>query len=489
MSTGKIYFALKNLNKTIVVVFVLFSFSWATQNTVSAQQGYISTQVFYDQLSPYGQWVDNPDYGYVWIPDVDQDFSPYSTSGYWVMTEYGWTWVSDYPWGWAPFHYGRWDYDNNYGWYWVPDNEWGPSWVTWRSGNGYYGWTPMRPGISVSLSFGNDYHDVDHWNFVRESDFGRRDMYHYYANRNQYNTIIINSTVINNTYVDRSRNTTYIAGPSRNDVQRVTGRKVSNVAIRDYDRPGQKLNRSQMQIYRPQIQQNNDRGQKPAPTRITSREDVRPVRDRNRPDQQGKASPTQNNNREQQQPQPQRQKQAEDQRQSQPAQQTEKQKQNQDQRQQPQQQQEQRRQEQNQVERQNQQKQKQQINNQIQEQAKQQNQRSQQQAEKRNQEKQRQVQQQQQQQERSNQEKQVKQQNEQQRQVQQQQQQQERRNQEQQVKQQKNQQRQAQQQKQSEQKQERKTQEKQKQNTTNPTNNGNDRQQNATDSPEKQKRN
>jgi hypothetical protein len=474
MSTGKIYFALKNLNKTVVVLFVLFSLSWTNGSTLSAQQGYISTQVFYDQLSPYGQWLDNPDYGYVWVPDVDQDFSPYSTSGYWVMTEYGWTWVSDYPWGWAPFHYGRWDYDNYYGWYWVPDNEWGPSWVTWRSGNGYYGWAPMRPGISISLSFGNDYDDINHWNFVRENDFGRRDMYRYYADRNQYNTIIINSTVINNTYVDRSRNTTYIAGPSRYDVQRVTGRKVSNVAVRDYDRPGQEMNRSQMRIYRPQIQQNSDRGEKPAPSRITSREELRPARERNRSDQQGKASPGQNNNSGQQQSPTQRQ--FEDQRQSQPIQQTEKR--NQDQRQQPQQQQqqEQRRQEQNQVERQNQQKQKQQINNQIQEQAKQQNQRAQQQAEKRNQEKQRQVQQQQQQQERSNQERQVKQQNEQQRQVQQQQQQQERRNQEQQVKQQKNQQRQAQQQKQSEQKQASKAQGQQKQNTTDPFGNkGNDK--------------
>ena len=76
MRTGKLYFALKNINKTFVVLFVLFCFSWTNQSIVSAQQGYISTQVFYDQLSPYGQWIDNPNYGYVWIPDVGQDFSP-----------------------------------------------------------------------------------------------------------------------------------------------------------------------------------------------------------------------------------------------------------------------------------------------------------------------------------------------------------------------------------------------------------------------------
>jgi len=307
MSSGKEYFAIKNWYKIVVVLFVMLSYSCATQRPVSAQQGYVDSQVFYDELSPYGEWVDYPNYGYVWLPDVDEDFSPYSTSGYWVMTDYGWTWVSDYPWGWAPFHYGRWDYDDYYGWFWVPDYEWGPSWVTWRTGNGYYGWTPMRPGISINLSFGYDYHDLNQWNFVSDRDFGRRDMYRYYADRNEYNTIIVNSTVINNTYIDRSRNTTYISGPSRNDVQRVTGRRINNYSVRDNDRPGQVLKNSQLQIYRPQIQKTNDQGRKPAPARITNLRDVKPSRERNASDQQKRISPTENNRREQQQSQPQRQ--------------------------------------------------------------------------------------------------------------------------------------------------------------------------------------
>jgi len=28
----------------------------------------VSFQVFYDELSPYGTWVDDPEYGYIWIP-------------------------------------------------------------------------------------------------------------------------------------------------------------------------------------------------------------------------------------------------------------------------------------------------------------------------------------------------------------------------------------------------------------------------------------
>src|SRR4051794_756129 len=67
-----------------------------------------SYQNFYDDLSPYGQWVEDPNCGYVWLPDVTPDFKPYATNGHWVYTEDGWTWASDYAWGWAAFHYGRW---------------------------------------------------------------------------------------------------------------------------------------------------------------------------------------------------------------------------------------------------------------------------------------------------------------------------------------------------------------------------------------------
>lgn len=115
----------------------------------------INFQFFYDNLSPYGNWVNNPDYGYVWIPNVSSNFTPYSTNGYWIYTNVGWTWVSNYSWGWAPFHYGRWFYDNYYGWVWVPDYEWDPGWVTWRRSQGYYGWAPIGPGISIEIAYSN----------------------------------------------------------------------------------------------------------------------------------------------------------------------------------------------------------------------------------------------------------------------------------------------------------------------------------------------
>src|SRR3546814_14192688 len=102
-------------------------------NTLKAQPGMsVSFQTFYDELAPHGEWIDDPEYGYIWLPYAEQGFQPYATNGHWVMTNYGNTWVSDYEWGWAPFHYGRWTYTDYYGWAWIPGYERGPAWVSWR---------------------------------------------------------------------------------------------------------------------------------------------------------------------------------------------------------------------------------------------------------------------------------------------------------------------------------------------------------------------
>src|ERR1700736_5867097 len=65
-------------------------------------------RAFEERLSPYGRWVDTPDYGRVWVPaGVAQDWQPYS-DGSWVDTSSGWYFASTVPWGWAVYHYGRW---------------------------------------------------------------------------------------------------------------------------------------------------------------------------------------------------------------------------------------------------------------------------------------------------------------------------------------------------------------------------------------------
>lgn len=253
------------------------------------EQSDVSFQLFYDELNPYGQWVDYDQYGYVWIPDTRGDFMPYSTNGQWVLTDYGWTWLSDYEWGWAAFHYGRWSYEDSFGWFWVPDNEWGPAWVNWRQADGYYGWSPMEPGISVNASFGRRYdRSRDYWVFVKDRDIARPNIHNYYVGRNEHDLLVRNSTVIRNTYTDRNRRTTYVTGPRRTDVQRVTGRTIQPLKVQEYNKPGHELKNDRLQIYRPRVEKNTaDRSQRAAPKRVTNINEVRrsPARDASNPNQ------------------------------------------------------------------------------------------------------------------------------------------------------------------------------------------------------------
>ena len=56
-------------------------------------------------LQPYGEWIEDPDYGRVWRPyatAVGADFTPYETCGSWVWTTAGWSFQCDWDWGWLP---------------------------------------------------------------------------------------------------------------------------------------------------------------------------------------------------------------------------------------------------------------------------------------------------------------------------------------------------------------------------------------------------
>jgi len=278
---------MRSINKILITLAVVLVTSVKFASLASAQEPIVSFQVFYDELSPYGEWVNYSNLGVVWIPDVDPGFVPYSTQGHWIYTEYGWTWLSDYPWGWAPFHYGRWNYDNSYGWLWVPGSEWGPAWVSWRRADGYYGWTPLEPGISLSVSFGRGYDDNNsHWIFVRDKYIDRADINHYYINRADQYQIARSSSVISNTYVDNRRNTTYATGPTRADFQKATGRQVSLLAIRDNKKPGQNISNDHFNIYRPEVMKNNN-GPKAEPARLTNLKDIKQPSDRKTGSRQG----------------------------------------------------------------------------------------------------------------------------------------------------------------------------------------------------------
>ena len=70
----------------------------------AAAQDTIDIDTFYDELSPYGQWVWHPRFGYVWLPEnVSANWRPY-TVGRWTYTdEYGWYSDSYEPFAWAVY--------------------------------------------------------------------------------------------------------------------------------------------------------------------------------------------------------------------------------------------------------------------------------------------------------------------------------------------------------------------------------------------------
>jgi hypothetical protein len=146
---------------------------------------------FYDDLLPYGSWVDLGGVGWCWQPRAaagNRSWRPYCDSGHWVYTDAGWYWQSDYSWGWAPFHYGRWLLQDRVGWVWVPDRVWAPAWVVWRSAGDHCGWAPLPPhtvldaragwrfnGVSVGVNFDFGL-SPEHFTFVAMHDFAARDL-------------------------------------------------------------------------------------------------------------------------------------------------------------------------------------------------------------------------------------------------------------------------------------------------------------------------
>ena len=252
---------MKRIFQTAVLAIILM-LGGAVSNNSFAQyyDGYddrdndVTYQDFYDDLSPYGNWVEYPGQGYVWVPDAGDDFKPYSTNGHWVWTDdYEWMWVSDYDWGWAPFHYGRWDYDDYYGWFWVPGYEWSPAWVAWRDGGDYYGWAPIRPGINVSINFnfGTYNPPYDFWCFTPRRYITSPRIWDYCVDRGQNYSIINITTVIN--FNNYRSGYGFRNGPRRYDAERYCGR-INPVRIYNSYSPGRTIYRNnEVNIYRPLV--------------------------------------------------------------------------------------------------------------------------------------------------------------------------------------------------------------------------------------------
>ena len=106
------------------------------------------------ELDENGDWVQNEEFGNVWVPrGMDSDWRPYYYGRWDWLPMAGWSWLPYEPWGWSTYHYGRWHWGMNLGWYWIPTYMWGPAWVNWWWDYDYFGWAPMSywgyPGIII----------------------------------------------------------------------------------------------------------------------------------------------------------------------------------------------------------------------------------------------------------------------------------------------------------------------------------------------------
>jgi hypothetical protein len=219
---------------------------------------------FYDQLAPYGDWIQAEPYGWVWYPyNTPAGWRPY-TYGQWVYTDdHGWVWDSNWDWGWACFHYGRWAMNDSYGWVWVPGYDWGPAWVAWRSGPGYVGWAPLPPEIrwhaGIGLELGQ--HDLDRdirdrdWIFVPDRDFDRPAL-HYYVLPSWRNGLLFEHTQ-NVTRLDIVAGHIMDFGISIGAVERATGRPVPHYHLRSVGSLGAarlpRERRGELDVFRPRI--------------------------------------------------------------------------------------------------------------------------------------------------------------------------------------------------------------------------------------------
>jgi hypothetical protein len=220
--------------KTFLFLFaMILALGAFTPHHASAQ---VSVSFFYDTLSPYGEWVSDPDYGYVWHPtNVDDNWAPY-TDGYWAYTDAGWTWVSYEDYGGVVYHYGRWAHRHDEGWVWVPGETWAPAWVSWRSNDDYVGWAPLPPEArwhaDIGFGGGVDAHfDIGpgFYSFVGVRDFGAPALGPVIVNREQNVTIINNTTNITN--ITTNNTTVYNGGPNYNMIAARSARPIPTLKL------------------------------------------------------------------------------------------------------------------------------------------------------------------------------------------------------------------------------------------------------------------
>ncbi len=249
-------------------------------------------QTFYDNLGQQGTWIQSPDYGYIWQPNIsDPNWAPY-TVGNWAYSDAGWVWVSAEPFGWATYHYGRWVNLTNTGWCWVPGYTWAPAWVSWRYGGGYCGWAPLPPdsfvgidyigaGIQISVGFhiGGDcdsYYGIGAgwYHFVPVNYMGYPNYRGHYLPPNQNFTVINHTTNVTNINVasgapnsgPRTFNSVSTGGPSLAQVNAVSATPVPHVRLTSASQPGGggRVSNNTLAVYAPHVAPTTNQALQPA---------------------------------------------------------------------------------------------------------------------------------------------------------------------------------------------------------------------------------
>ncbi len=222
-------------------------------NSADYSGKYFTFNEFYDNLSPYGTWIKDEHYGYVWSPNVDENFRPYYTNGHWVITDQGNTWVSEYQWGWACFHYGRWVFDSYYGWLWVPGSNWGPAWVSWRIGVGQIGWATLHPQYEFTSSELNTFKcPKDWWVFIPVEHIYGNEYFKFWSGPFGNSTILKTTEPIDNTYTDNG--VTYVSGPGAMQMQKILKKELTVAHINNAGtpRPGT-VRKDEVKLYKPML--------------------------------------------------------------------------------------------------------------------------------------------------------------------------------------------------------------------------------------------
>ncbi len=258
----------------------------------------INYNTFYENLAPYGSWVEVADYGYCWRPTVsvvDSGWHPYGHNGSWVWSDYGWYWNSGYTWGWAPFHYGRWHRSGHLGWVWQPGCDWGPAWVNWSHTGEHCAWAPLPPechwssGVGFSWGHGGTHVSVgfgltsDCWIGVGWSDFCRPRVWDRCVPHARVTEIVAHgrNTIVGDhsqvVTINGNNNTVIINnGAPFAKAQAASREEIRKVAIADTSRPvaggrtvaasGLVAGRPVISAYRPRLENPTAQPQAPAPT-------------------------------------------------------------------------------------------------------------------------------------------------------------------------------------------------------------------------------